>query len=170
MISPASKNTGIAITRPVMPSAQAAFLSPNHFTILTASVCAPPDASRMAPNIEPSPTSSAIPFNVLPMPSFTAVTILSKGIPAPRPITIAPTRMETIACTLNLMINNSNTASPMIAAKTNLVGFNSIASPAIICTSSILLYSFSKFDAGRNAQRLQMNLQSASQSLLLHFT
>ena len=170
MISPASKNTGIAMTRPVIPSAQAAFLSPNHFTMLTASVCAPPDASRMTPNMEPSPTSNAIPFNVLPMPSFTAVTIFSKGMPAPRPITIAPIRMETIACTLNLMINKSNTASPMIAARTNLVGFNSNASPAIMCTSSILLYSFSKFDAGRNAPSPQINLKSASHSLHLHFT
>ncbi len=132
MINPASKNTGMAMTRPVMPSAQAAFLSPNHRTILTASVCAPPEASRIAPNMDPSPTSSAIPFNVFPIPSFTAVTIFSKGIPAPSPIKIAPTNMETIACTLNLMINKSNTASPRIAAITNLVGFKAIASPAII--------------------------------------
>ena len=142
MMSPASKNTGIAITSPVIPSAQAAFLSPNHFTILTASVWAPPEASKIAPNMEPSPTSNAIPFSVLPIPSFTAVTMFSKGMPAPRPITIAPTRMETIACTLNLMINKSKTASPAIAAITSLVGFNANASPAIMCTSSILLYSF----------------------------
>ena len=104
--------------------------------MLTASVCAPPEASRIAPNIEPSPTNSAIPFNVFPIPSFTAVTMLSKGIPAPKPITIAPTKMETIACTLNLMINKSNTARPTIAAITNLVGSNAIASLAIAYTSS----------------------------------
>ena len=38
MIRPASKNTGIAMIKPVIPSAHAAFLSPNHFTIVTASV------------------------------------------------------------------------------------------------------------------------------------
>ena len=37
-MSPASKNTGIAMTSPVIPKAQAAFLSPNFFTMVTASV------------------------------------------------------------------------------------------------------------------------------------
>lgn len=72
IISPASKNTGIAITSPVIPSAHAAFLSPNLLTIVTASVCAPPDVSRIAPNMLPKPTNRAIPFNVLPIPSLTA--------------------------------------------------------------------------------------------------
>lgn len=40
---------GMATTRPVMPSAHAAFLSPNFRTMVTASVCAPPDSSRIAP-------------------------------------------------------------------------------------------------------------------------
>ena len=97
MISPASKNTGIAITSPVNPSAHAAFSSPNLFTIVTASVCAPPDASSIAPNIEPRPTSNAIPFNVLLIPSFTAETISENGIPATIPIVIAPSRMDNIA-------------------------------------------------------------------------
>ena len=41
---------GMATTRPVMPSAHAAFLSPNFRTMVTASVCAPPDSSRIAPD------------------------------------------------------------------------------------------------------------------------
>ena len=97
IISPASKNTGIAIIKPVTPSAHAAFSSPNFFTMVTASVCAPPDASSIAPNMEPSPTSSAIPFKVLLIPSFTAVTISVRGIPATTPIAIAPSNIEIIA-------------------------------------------------------------------------
>jgi len=97
MISPASKNTGIEITRPVIPSAHAAFSSPNFFTIVTAKVCAPPDASSIAPNMEPSPTRRAIPFSVFPIPSSTAVTISSNGIPAISPIAIAPIKIESIA-------------------------------------------------------------------------
>ncbi len=38
IISPASKNTGMAMTRPVIPRAQAAFSSPNRFTMVTARV------------------------------------------------------------------------------------------------------------------------------------
>ena len=97
MINPASKKTGIATTSPVIPNAQAAFSSPNFFTIVTARVCAPPDASRIAPNIEPSPTRSAIPLRVFPMPSFTDFTISVNGIPAMSPIAIAPTSIEIIA-------------------------------------------------------------------------
>ena len=97
MIRPASKKTGIATTRPVMPNAHAAFSSPNFLTIVTASVCAPPEASRIAPNIDPRPTKSAIPFRVLPIPSLTAVTMSAKGIPAMIPMEIAPTRIATIA-------------------------------------------------------------------------
>ena len=41
---------GMATTRPVMPSAHADFLSPNLRTMVTASVCAPPDSSRIAPD------------------------------------------------------------------------------------------------------------------------
>ena len=97
MISPASKNTGIAITRPVIPSAQAAFSSPNFFTIVTAMVCAPPDTSKIAPNMDPIPTSRAIPFNVFPIPSFTAEIMSCVGIPARSPIQIAPIRIAIIA-------------------------------------------------------------------------
>ncbi len=142
IIRPASKNTGIAITSPVIPSAQAAFLSPNHLTMVTASVCAPPDISRIAPNMEPSPTSNAIPFSVLPIPSFTAVTISSTGIPAIRPMAIAPVSMEIIAWILNLIISTSSITSPMIAAITSLVGFNAAVSEVIIFSSlSILIMS-----------------------------
>ena len=74
--------------------------------------------------------------------------------------------METIACTLNLMINTSNITSPTIAASTNLVGFNSIASPAIMCTSSILLYSFPNLIPGKCAHNRQADPKPA---FLIHF-
>ena len=121
MISPASKKTGIAMTRPVMARAHAAFLSPNLSTIVTASAWAPPDISKTEPNIEPSPTSKAMPFSVLPIPSSTAPMIWSNDIPAPRPISTAPTRMAIMAGSLNRMISASRTIRPMTAAMTSLV-------------------------------------------------
>ena len=130
MIRPASKNTGMAMTRPVMPSAQAAFSSPNLRTIVTASVCAPPETSRIAPNIEPKPTSSAMPFSVLPMPSLTEATISVRGIPAISPIEMAPTRIEIMACTLHLIMRTSRMIRPMTAARTSRVG-SSVATASI---------------------------------------
>ena len=94
---PASKKTGMAMTRPVMPRAQAAFSSPNFLTIVTASVWAPPEVSRIAPNMEPRPTKRAMPFKVFPIPSLTAVTTSAKGMPAIVPMAMAPTKMEIIA-------------------------------------------------------------------------
>lgn len=52
-----AQNTGIAMTRPVIPRAQTAFSSPNFFTIVTAILWAPPEVSSIAPNMEPRPTS-----------------------------------------------------------------------------------------------------------------
>ena len=130
-------------TRPVIPSAHAAFLSPNFFTIVTASVCAPPDASRIAPNIEPSPTNRAIPFSVLPIPSSTAVTISSNGMPAISPIAIAPSRIEIIAWILNLMIRTNSSARPTIAAMISLV-VSSATTPSMYETLLFFLI-FSRF-------------------------
>ena len=68
IISPASKNTGIAVTIPVMPSAHGARFSPNLLIIVSATRSAPPEISRIAPNIEPKPTSKSMPLSVSPMP------------------------------------------------------------------------------------------------------
>ncbi len=131
MISPASKNTGIAITRPVIPSAHAAFSSPNFFTIVTAIDCAPPDTSKIAPNMDPKPTSRAIPFNVFPIPSLTAAMISCVGIPARSPMLIAPMRIAIIACTLNLMIRTSRITRPISAARTRRVGLSTTPSDIV---------------------------------------
>ena len=133
MIRPASKKTGMATISPVMPRAQAAFSSPNFLTMVTASVCAPPEASRMAPNIDPRPINRAMPCRVLPMPSLTALTISAAGIPPINPMAIAPIRMDTIACTLNLMIRTSRITRPAMAAKINLAG-SSVTTSATLDT------------------------------------
>ena len=138
MISPASKNTGIATTRPVMPSAHAAFSSPNFRTMVTAKVCAPPDSSRMAPNMEPRPTRRAMPFKVLPMPSFTEPMMSDRGIPAIRPMPTAPIRIEIMAWTLNLMMRMSNRIRPATAAKTSRAA--SGVATAVIEISSISIF------------------------------
>ena len=139
MISPASKNTGIAITRPVIPSAHAAFSSPNFFTIVTAIVCAPPETSRIAPNMDPKPTSRAIPFNVFPIPSLTAAIISFVGIPARSPMLIAPMRIAIIACTLNLMIRTSRITRPISAARTRRVGLSTTPSDIVDLPPSIFV-------------------------------
>ena len=138
MIRPASKNTGMATTRPVMPSAHAAFSSPNFRTMVTAKVCAPPDSSRMAPNMEPRPTRRAMPFKVLPMPSFTEPMMSDRGIPAIRPMPTAPIRMEIMAWILNLMMRTSNRIRPATAAKTSRAA--SGVATAVIEISSVSLF------------------------------
>lgn len=135
MIRPASKNTGMATTRPVIPSAHAAFSSPNLRTMVTASVCAPPDSSRMAPNMEPRPTRRAMPFKVLPIPSLTEPMMSDRGIPAIRPMPTAPIRMEIMAWTLNLMIRMSKRIRPATAANTSRAA--SGVATAVINISSI---------------------------------
>lgn len=93
--------------------------------------------------MDPSPTNSAIPFNVLPIPSFTAVTIVSAGIPAIKPIEIAPIKIEIIAWILNLIINTYKIIRPITAAITSLVGFKASVSVAFKSTS--LSHFFSSF-------------------------
>ena len=142
MIRPASKNTGIAITSPVIPRAQAAFLSPNLFTMVTARVWAPPEISRIAPNMDPRPTSRAIPLSVFPIPSLTELIISSKDIPEISPIAMAPARMAIIAWILNLMIRTSRITSPTKAAVTSLTG---LAAAASIYNIHTLLQKFFLF-------------------------
>ena len=162
---PASKKTGMATTRPVMPSAHAAFSSPNFRTMVTASVCAPPDSSRMAPNMEPRPTRRAMPFKVLPMPSLTEPMMSDRGIPAIRPMPTAPIRMEIIAWTLNLMIRMSNRIRPATAAKTSRAA--SGVATAVIEISSVFRFLIALIQAVReNAQAVYFLLFAWSK--LLH--
>ena len=48
--------------------------------------------------------------------------ISDAGIPATSPITMAPSRIETMACTLNLIMRTSRKIRPMIAAKISRPG------------------------------------------------
>ncbi len=91
--------------------------------------------------MEPRPTNRAIPFNVLPIPSFTAVTISENGIPAARPMTRAPIRIEIMAWILNLMISTSKSAKPTRAAIISLVGSSIVSVPIINTLHSMLLCS-----------------------------
>lgn len=65
-------------------------------------------------------------LKVFPIPSLTAVTIFSNGIPAIRPIAIAPIKIATMACTLNLIIKTNKITRPIKAAITSLVGFKAV--------------------------------------------
>ena len=82
--------------------------------------------------MEPRPTSRAIPLRVLPIPSFTELMISVKGMPAISPMATAPTRMEIIACTLNLMIKSSRITNPAKAAIISLVGSRAAAVVVVI--------------------------------------
>lgn len=78
---------------------------------------------------------------MFPIPSFTAVMIVSAGIPEIRPIASAPTRIAIIAWILNLIISTSRIARPTMAATTSLVGFKSSVSVPINF-SSLSLFAF----------------------------
>ena len=84
--TPASKNTVVPTTRPVIPNAIPAFFSPNLLTNVCATHCAPPDTSKIPPNKEPSPINNTIPCKVSPAPFSTVLISAGTGIPAPRPI------------------------------------------------------------------------------------
>jgi hypothetical protein len=58
--------------------------------------------------------------------------ISANGIPAIRPMVTAPTRMEIIAWTLNLMIKSSRITSPARAAIISLVGSRAAAVVVVI--------------------------------------
>ncbi len=69
MISPASRNTGMATTD-VMPSAHAAFSSPNFRTLSQPASVRAGFFQNGAEHRSPDP-QKGMPFKVLPMPSFT---------------------------------------------------------------------------------------------------
>ena len=59
-------------------------------------------------------------------------TKIAKGMPAISPMATAPTRMEIIACTLNLMIKSRRITSPAKAAIISLVGSRAAAVVVVI--------------------------------------
>ena len=78
---------------PVMPSAQGALFSPKRRIMVSATRSAPPEISRIAPNIDPSPTNKAMPLRVSPIPLLTVSTIIDTGIPEISPIPKAEIKM-----------------------------------------------------------------------------
>ena len=100
--TPASKNTVVPTTSPVIPNAIPDFFSPNLLIKVWATHCAPPDTSRIPPNKEPSPINRIIPCKVSPAPFSTVLTSVGTGIPAPSPITNAEISSDKIGWILNL--------------------------------------------------------------------
>jgi len=78
----------MATRKPVSIKDAGAFLSPKTLTSFRAMDCAPPECSRMAPNIAPSPTTVATKPSVPPIPLLIEPIIASGVIPAIRPTTI----------------------------------------------------------------------------------
>ena len=90
-IKPTSKKTGIETIRPVKARATGAYLSPDTFKREFAIAIAPPDFSRMAPNMAPNPITVATKPSVLPIPFCTVANIFADSIPANNPMTILAT-------------------------------------------------------------------------------
>ena len=88
MIKATSKKTGIAIKKPVIIRVQEALFSPKIWSKYCAKVSAPPECSKMAPNIAPSPTTTATNPRVEPIPSFTVLIIYEGAMPARIPTRI----------------------------------------------------------------------------------
>ena len=88
MMKATSKKTGIATKNPAIINAQEAFFSPNLFNSDLAKASAPPECSRIAPNIAPSPTTTATKPKVDPIPFFTVSIISRGGTPANMPTKI----------------------------------------------------------------------------------
>lgn len=105
-----------------MPSAQLEWPWPNLSMKVWAIFFAPPLSSRIWPNIEPRPMSSAMFWSVMPTPLVTVLATRSSGMPAPMPMKIAETIIESTGWSLNLMIRASSRTMPMIAETTSRVG------------------------------------------------
>ena len=130
-----------------MPSAQPAFFCPNLSISVSAIFCAPPLASRIPPNMEPKPTSSAIPCSVFPTPFSTVSEIIDSGIPAPTPIITDESIIEIIGWSLKRIIKISSTAIPTTAAAINLTGSAAKTISSIFFLLSIhqMLFSWQQY-------------------------
>ena len=117
IIKATSKKTGIAIKNPEITIAVGAFLSPNFEIMKLAIVFAPPENSKIAPNIAPNPTTVATKPKVPPIPSF-MVSIISVAFnPAISPTVILPINNAINALILSFNIKKSNMAIPIITAR-----------------------------------------------------
>ncbi len=89
MIKATSKNTGIAIRKPVSAIAAGARSTPCLRMRYCAMACAPPAFSNKAPNIAPSPTTVATKPRVPPMPFCMASITAGPSSPLPKPAAMA---------------------------------------------------------------------------------
>ena len=117
MIKATSKKTGIAIKNPVTISAHDAFFSPKTLSIYCANASAPPECSKIAPNIAPNPTTTATNPKVDPIPFLTVTMISWGGTPARTPTMILEIKSEIKGCILNFRIRIRSEPTPKSTAK-----------------------------------------------------
>ena len=98
------------------------------------------------------------------MPSFTDFTISVSGIPAMRPIAIAPTSIEIIAWTLYLMMRSRRMMRPINAPATKRVESNITPS---ICEKASLIVDDETSYVLWNREIISANIFAVNTSFLL---
>ncbi len=149
MTTPASKNTVVPTTKPVIPNAQPAFFSPNFPIIVCATCCAPPDTSKIPPNIDPSPISRTIPCSVFPAPYSTVSISVVTGIPEPKPIANADINKLKTGCSLHFKIRIKRMAIPAMAEMISRTGSAAktasvIRSPHFYFSGEMIYFPFAR--------------------------
>ena len=112
MMKATSKKTGIAIIKPVIIKAQEAPFSPVCFSKKEAIASAPPECSKIAPNMAPRPTTTATKPSVFPIPVCMVLTMLRGSIPAMIPTMILAMSRAIKAWILNFRIKINKIAIP----------------------------------------------------------
>lgn len=137
MISPTSKNTGIATMNPVRPSASGARSSPNFSISVNATRCAPPDTWMIWPIITPRPTTIATNPSVSPMPAVIVGTMSASGMPAINATTKLVNSNATNACSLSQMTSTRSSATPpAVASSSAVTDIYGLRSSAVMSRSS----------------------------------
>ncbi len=121
MMKATSKNTGMATKNPVAISAQEAPLSLAFFNRNPATDSAPPECSRMAPNIAPNPTTTATNPKVLPIPVCMVSTMAIGSMPARIPTKMLTMSKAINACMRSFRMRNNKTAMPNAILKSKLL-------------------------------------------------
>lgn len=121
MIKATSKKTGMEIRKQVITNAQEARSCPSFQTRVRARRCAPPDASSMAPNMEPRPTTTAMKPRVPPMPFCMVLMIASSGMPAARPTPSETSSSETKAWRRKTMTSTNRATMPRMATQSRFM-------------------------------------------------
>ena len=111
-IKATSKKTGIEMINPVKPNASGDLLFPALLIRYRAMESAPPEFSKIAPNIAPKPTIVATKPNVDPMPSCTVSIIFGTDNPAKIPVTMEAINKAINAGNLKYKTNISKLAIP----------------------------------------------------------